>query len=78
MLIVDRIVEGFALCETLEREPQKISLSQLPPEIQPGDCLVDEGGTWRIDAVETARRRQAAWELFQRLKNPSPEEPPEA
>lgn len=68
MLIVDRLVGEYAVCEESEDETlHKIPKVLLPGGIREGDCLVEEGGQWKLNAVETLRRRKEAQTLLDQL-----------
>ena len=70
-LIVDRIAQGTAVCELGNGSFVHIPLEQLPPEVQEGDCLVEMDGVYTIDGEETARRREYARSVLNRLAKPN-------
>ena len=62
MLIIDRIEERKAVCET--EDGGHITLDRFPEGAREGDVLVpDESGEYRIDSEETERRRALAVRL---------------
>ncbi|MEG0853395.1 MAG: DUF3006 domain-containing protein [Angelakisella sp.] len=68
MLIIDRLEGEYAVCEDSENEQQKkIPKVLLPSGVREGDCLIDEGGQWKINAAETLRRRKEAQKLLDKL-----------
>ncbi|MEG2074743.1 MAG: DUF3006 domain-containing protein [Angelakisella sp.] len=68
MLIVDRLEGEYAVCEDSENEKQKkIPKVMLPSGVREGDCLILENGDWKVNAVETLRRRKEAQELLDKL-----------
>lgn len=55
MIIIDRIEEGIAVCET---DGGQITLDlRNIPEAEEGDVLFYADGCWQIDVEETAARR---------------------
>ena len=69
LLIVERIAEGLAVCETEDRQSFSIALELLPPDVCEGDCLLRQpDGSLLIDPEETQRRRRSAIDLFNSLK----------
>lgn len=55
---IDRLEEGFAVCEALDRSTVSIPLSQLPDNSREGDCLIVlEDGSFQLDDQATAARR---------------------
>lgn len=67
MLIVDRITEGFAVCEQPDKTTIHIPLTQLPAEIKEGDCLQKTEDAYTIDTEQTTLRRQQNQALFRSL-----------
>ena len=67
ILIVDRIVEGYAHCEDPDREPHIIALSQLPKGIREGSVLRRADGGYQLDHEETARRKALNHNLLTQL-----------
>ena len=55
---IDRIEEGWAVCEGPDDEMIRLEVSRLPAGVREGDCLVCVDGSWQIDREETLRRRQ--------------------
>jgi len=68
ILTVDRIEEGFAVCEAEDLSFRRIALSELPKGVREGDCLRSEGDGYVIDKDEAARRRAHNKALFDMLK----------
>lgn len=58
MVIVDRIEEAYAVCES-GNGPVTLPLAQLPEELREGDVLVCGPEGWRIDRQATDDRRAA-------------------
>ncbi len=57
---IDRLEEGFAVCETPDDRMENIPLSELPPNVAEGDLLrQSEDGQWEIDHQATEARREA-------------------
>lgn len=68
MLIIDRLEGEYAVCEDSESGSQKkLPKVLLPQGVREGDCLVEEAGQWKIDAMETLRRRKESQDLLNRL-----------
>ena len=73
-IVVDRILESFALCEVEENVYQRILLDRLPEGVKEGDVLAVEGdlneetAVFSVDAEETRRRRERAEKLLEKLK----------
>ena len=57
-LIIDRLEDGFALCEDETGSIQKISRSALPPVIAEGDVLSQKNGVFSVDKTATQTRRE--------------------
>jgi len=60
--IVDRLEDGFAVCEALETEARiDVPVAHLPAAVAEGDILVRsaEDGTFTIDAAATEARRNS-------------------
>ena len=56
--IIDRIENGFAVCETEEMEIVNISLDILPEEVKEGSVLLFEDGKYVLLAEEEKERRE--------------------
>ncbi len=70
MLIVDRIIEDFAVCEdAITGKFLDISLSELPDNVKEGDCIILIGDRYVIDEEVTARRREENFDLYNQLFN---------
>lgn len=68
MLIIDRIVDGFAICEAADKSTVHIELHKLPQNVKEGDCLIQcPDGSYTIDSDETSLRRKASSDLFKSL-----------
>ena len=69
MIIVDRIVNGFAVCE-INGVMTDIPLSRISGRVREGDMLSGGGGDslYTVDIPGTERRRAAISERFERLK----------
>lgn len=66
MLIIDRIEEGIAVCEGDNGE--KRSLTQFPPEAKEGDVLTKTDEGWKVDAVQTEKRREEVLKRVRRIR----------
>ncbi|MGI5896433.1 MAG: DUF3006 domain-containing protein [Oscillospiraceae bacterium] len=58
MLIVDRIENGQAVCETGDGSFQNIPLSRCTGPVCEGDVLRKSGGGYEVDREETEKRRE--------------------
>ena len=67
LLIIDRIVQGLAVCETPGRDQVVLPAERLPHGAREGDCLRETPGGYRIDTAETDRRRSRNRDLFRSL-----------
>ena len=73
-IVIDRILEHFAVCEVAEDVCQSIPLDRLPEGVKEGDVLAVEGdpneesAVFSLDAEETRRRRDRAKNLLEKLK----------
>ena len=57
---IDRLEEGFAVCETPDDRMENIPLEELPPDAAEGDLLRrGQQGQWEIDHEATRARREA-------------------
>ena len=57
---IDRLEEGFAVCETPNDRMENIPLEELPPDAAEGDLLRrGQQGQWEIDHEATQARREA-------------------
>lgn len=64
---VDRIEEGFIVCEALESD-EVIKLERGKyPYIKEGDILCEKNGDYFIDEKETAERKEAMRKRLNRL-----------
>jgi hypothetical protein len=68
LLIVDRIIESFAVCEDERNNQIELSLDLLPEGVREGDALVLREGSYHIDGGETERRRGLVRAKLERLK----------
>ncbi|MBR6790712.1 MAG: DUF3006 domain-containing protein [Oscillospiraceae bacterium] len=69
MIIIDRIEENVAVCETDEGQ-LRLDLAGLP-DVREGDVLTEKDGSWQVDADETARRReQIRRRMSRRVRRP--------
>jgi hypothetical protein len=66
--VVDRIENGIAALETEGRGMIMVPLVLLPTGVAEGDVLLEHSGRYAIDKAETARRREYARQLFERLR----------
>lgn len=75
MLIVERIENGFAVCETPEKAFVNIELGKLPPQIREGSCLVQNAdGSYSLDIDEEERRRKKVQDLTTKLFKKHPKD----
>lgn len=77
MIIIDRIEENMAVCET-EEGVRALPLAQLPPHVREGDVLENTPDGWQVDPVGTAARREEARRrtrsLFRRRRGNPPKQ----
>lgn len=66
-LIVDRIENGIAVCE-VDGATIDIPLTKLSGDVREGDILCENGGLYAVAKEETAIRRTAISDRFERLK----------
>ena len=58
---IDRIEEGWAVCEGPDDEMIRLEVSRLPAGVREGDCLfLDDDGRWQVDEQLTRQRREEA------------------
>ena len=56
---IDRIEEGWAVCEGPDDEMIRLEVSRLPAGVREGDCLfLDGDGRWQVDEQLTRQRRE--------------------
>ncbi|MHB1651780.1 MAG: DUF3006 domain-containing protein [Desulfitobacteriaceae bacterium] len=67
--IIDRFEGNMAVVEMVGRKMQDIPRVKLPPDAKEGDVIVEENGVYRIDEVETQRRREEIEKLSKDLWN---------
>lgn len=68
MLIIDRLEGEYAVCEDSETmNITKLPKVMLPQGLKEGDCLVEVGGEYKVDAITTLNRRKAAQEQLNNL-----------
>lgn len=63
MLIVDRIENGFAVCEQDDGSFVDLPLECCAGTVREGDVLVRSGEGYHVDEAETAKRRDRAKRL---------------
>ncbi len=68
-LSVDRIEEGFAICQDLHTEDMiSLSVELLPNDIKEGDILVKkDDGSFFVNKEETSKRRNKIVDLQDRI-----------
>ena len=66
-LIVDRITQGIAVCETEDQTFIKLPLSHLPENTREGSVLIALDGVYTLDTAEEAARRKALFALQNQL-----------
>lgn len=57
MLIIDRFEGEYAVVEQ-DGAPVQILRRELPAHAREGDCVVLENGQYKIDRIETEKRRE--------------------
>ncbi len=67
VLVVDRINQSFAICETPQREMLQIPLEALPPNTQEGDCVWETPQGYHPAPEETEKRRKYNLSLQRKL-----------
>lgn len=56
---IDRIEEGWAVCEGPDDAVIRLEVSRLPAGTREGDCLfLDGDGRWQVDEQLTRQRRE--------------------
>lgn len=66
MIIVDRIENGFAVCE-IDNEFINIPLDQISGNLREGSVLIKCGGHYEVDDTDTENRKKAIFEKQKRL-----------
>lgn len=66
---VDRIEDGFAVCENEECKTQNIPLTDLPPGLREGDVILLNQGKYEISKEETQKLRKEIFDLQNSLFN---------
>ena len=66
-LIVDRITQEIAVCETEEQTFIKLPLSRLPENTREGSVLMELDGVYSLDTAEEAARRPTLFALQNQL-----------
>lgn len=56
-LIVDRLEEGYAVCEQEDRSMVRIPTDRLPAGVREGDVLAAQGGRYRADQAAAQKRK---------------------
>lgn len=67
MLIVDRIENGFAVCETEEQMMISLPLSKCSGPVREGDVLAEADGVYRADPEQTEKLREEVKKLSKDL-----------
>lgn len=68
MLIIDRIENGFAVCENQDKNFITLEIiKSIKGEIKEGDVLILLGDFWIKDEKETKKRREVAINLQKKL-----------
>lgn len=70
MIIVDRIIDGLAICEK-DGTTISIPLSVIVGNVREGDvlCEIKSSAGYAIDTTETSNRRESISSRFERIKN---------
>lgn len=66
-LVIDRIEEGYALCETPDKALLRLPLRELPDQAAPGDVLELIEARYQINPEQTAKRREQNYHLFRSI-----------
>ncbi|MGI6263868.1 MAG: DUF3006 domain-containing protein [Acutalibacteraceae bacterium] len=66
--VVDRLEEGFAVLQDDAEGLHDLPLAQLPPQIRPGDVVIETDGVYTVDSAATEARRQRILRLQRRLR----------
>lgn len=66
MLVVDRLENGYAICEN-GSEMLRIPLSHIDGSVKEGDVLLKENGVYAVNAGATEHRRLLAAQKLKRL-----------
>ena len=61
--IVDRIEDGFAVCERDDLTMENIPLKRLPENVHEGSVLGEKNGEFFLDVNEEEQRRRALFDL---------------
>ncbi len=69
LLSIDRIENGFAVCENENKTFENIPLEMLPQGVKEGDVLRQDENGFALDREETQRRRKQAFDLLNKLLN---------
>jgi hypothetical protein len=67
MLIVDRIENGYAVCETEEQTIILLPLSKCSGPVREGDVLVETDDVYRADPEQTEKLREESRTLSKDL-----------
>lgn len=68
-VVIDRIEEGFAVCEKDGKDMINIELSKIPNEAKEGDVLIISNELITIDMVKTKQRKKEIEDLTKDLWN---------
>lgn len=66
-LVIDRFEGDFAVCEMDNKNIINIERSKLPCEVKEGDVIVKIAGSYRIDKIETDKRKERINKLMDDL-----------
>ncbi len=66
--IIDRMEGNYWVLEDLNRKMHPVPKHLLPPDCREGDVLVEEGGIYRLDPQETARRKARLAQKLEKLR----------
>ena len=66
--IIDRSEGDYWVLEDSKRKMHSLLKTELPPDCREGDVLEEEGGTYRRDPEETARRREVLQKKLEKLR----------
>lgn len=66
--IIDRMEGEYWILEDPNRKMHPVKKSLLPPDCREGDVLEEEGGTYRREPEETAKRREMLQKKLEKLR----------
>lgn len=67
MLIIDRIENGFAVCEKQDKSFVDLDVNLIKSDFKQGDVLIEQNGVWIKDENLTKQRKEFAINLQKKL-----------